>query len=79
MSATQFLKNMRGTDDFELINFEDPILDRIIYYTLISHIPQKVAIWTNIVVCGQGHTYHPGKEPSTINFRPINGQLVAIS
>ena len=44
MSATQFLKNMRGTDDFELINFEDPILDRIICYTLISHIPQKVAI-----------------------------------
>ena len=35
---------MTGTDDFELINFEDAILDRMIYYTLISHIPQKLAI-----------------------------------
>ena len=32
-----------------------------------------------IVVCGQGHTYHPGEGPSTINFRPMIGQLVVIS
>ena len=27
-------------------------------------VPQKLAI------CGQGHTHHPGRGPSTINFRP---------
>ena len=53
---------MRGTDDFLLINFEDPILDRIIYHTLIiSNIPQKLAICTNIAICGQGHTMKWGE------------------
>ena len=65
---------------FNWLIFEYPILDIIIYHTLIiSHIQQKLAIWTNIAVYGQGHTYHPGKGPSTINVRPIHGQLVVIS
>ena len=44
MYVTQFLKNLRGTNYVQLINFQDPILKRVIYQTLaIFNIPQKLA------------------------------------
>ena len=71
-----FWKKVRGNDDFQLINFEDPILDRIIHHTLIiSNIPQKLAIFANIAICGQGHIYHSVKGPWTINCLPNQGPI----
>ena len=44
MYVTQFLKNLRGTNYVQLINFQDPILKRVICQTLaIFNIPQKLA------------------------------------
>ena len=50
--ATQFLKNLRGTDYVQLINFQDPIFKRVVYHTLtIFNLAQKLE--QSQYICGQ--------------------------
>lgn len=52
MYVTQFLKNLRGTNYVQLINFQDPIFKRVVYHTLtIFNLAQKLE--QSQYICGQ--------------------------